>query len=58
MEQTILINGKIYLERDRFAQALLIEQGRVAAVGDSADLLARAPEATVYEDRKINLHTA
>ena len=49
MEQTILINGKIYLERDRFAQALLIEQGRVAAVGDSADLLARAPEATVYD---------
>ena len=49
MEQTILINGKIYLERDRFASALLVENGRIAAVGDSADLLAQAPEAAVYD---------
>ena len=49
MEQTILINGKIYLERDRFASALLVENGRVAAVGDSAELLAKAPDAVVYD---------
>ena len=49
MERTVLINGKIYLERDRFAQALLIENGIIAAVGDQEAVLAQAEDAAVYD---------
>ncbi len=49
MEQTVLINGKIYLERDRFAQALLIQDGIIAAVGKQEDILARAKDAAIYD---------
>ncbi len=42
---TILYNGNIYLERERFAQALLIQDGKIAQVGGDEEILAAAPEA-------------
>lgn len=41
----LLYNGKIYLEKGRFAQAIRIRGGRVAAVGENTELLAGAENA-------------
>ena len=41
MNRTILFNGHIYERSGQFAEALLIEDGLIAAVGSSADILAR-----------------
>ena len=49
MKKTLLVNGKLYLEKDRFAEALLIEDGVIAAVGSSAELRARAGDAEVID---------
>ncbi|MDR2178444.1 MAG: amidohydrolase [Treponema sp.] len=40
----IIYNGKIYRGSGRFCQALRIEGGKIRAAGDSAELLATAPE--------------
>ena len=42
---TVIYNANIYLERERFAQALLIQDGRIAQVGGDDEILAAAPEA-------------
>ena len=49
MSKTALINGKIYVERDTFAQALLLENGIITAVGKQQDILHMAPDADVYD---------
>lgn len=36
--RTLLFNGKIYLERERFAEALLIEDGTIKSVGSNLEL--------------------
>jgi predicted amidohydrolase YtcJ len=42
----IIYNAKVYLRRQEFAQAVSIEDGRIAAVGANSDILAGAsPEA-------------
>ena len=38
----LLYNGKIYLEKGRFAQAIRVSGGRIAAVGENDPLLAAA----------------
>jgi predicted amidohydrolase YtcJ len=38
----VLFNAKVYLHRGEFAQAVLIEGGRIAAAGTSEDMLAAA----------------
>lgn len=43
--ETIIHNGNIYLEREKFAQALLIRDGKIAQVGGNEEILAAAPEA-------------
>lgn len=43
MMTTILVNGRIYLERDRFAEALLIEDGMITKVGTTAEIEGAAP---------------
>jgi predicted amidohydrolase YtcJ len=48
----IIYNAKVYLRRHEFAQAALIENGRVAAVGADSDIAARAPSDAV----RINAH--
>ncbi|MEA5040551.1 MAG: amidohydrolase [Clostridiaceae bacterium] len=42
MKQTILFNGKIYQEREKFAQAVLIEDGVIRMVGNNDEVLALA----------------
>ena len=42
MKQTVLYNGKVYQERGRFAQALLIEDGVIRMVGGNEEVLALA----------------
>ena len=44
MNRLALKNGKIYVERDVFAQAVLMENGRVTAVGSNEDIAALAGE--------------
>ena len=44
MKTLALINGNIYLERERFAEALYAEDGIIAAVGTSEEILALAGE--------------
>jgi len=41
MNRTILFNGNIYERPGKFAEALLIEDGVIAAVGSNVDILAR-----------------
>ena len=40
--KTVLYNGKIYVEKGRYAQAVLIEDGIIQAVGTDAEVLAAA----------------
>ena len=44
MKTLALINGNIYLERERFAEALYAEDGIIAAVGTTEEILALAGE--------------
>ena len=37
--KTALINGKIYLEREEFAESVLVEDGTIKAVGTSEEIL-------------------
>ena len=47
---TLIYNAKIYLERERFAQAMLInDQGRIEAVGTNEEIKALAGDATCYD---------
>lgn len=41
---TAVFNARIYVERDHFVEALLVEDGRIAAIGTTDDILAAAPE--------------
>ena len=41
---TILINGKIYAEKNRFYQAMLIENGIITAVGSNSEIQSIAVE--------------
>lgn len=41
---TVIYNANVYLERERFAQALLIEDGTIKMVGTNEEVLAAAPQ--------------
>ena len=49
MSRLALKNGKIYVERDVFAQAVLMENGRVTAVGSNEDIDALAGDVRVID---------
>ena len=49
MNRLALKNGKIYVERDVFAQAVLMENGRVTAVGSNEDIDALAGDVRVID---------
>ena len=50
MSTTIIRNAKVYIERGRFEEALLIEDGFVRKVGTNAEVEAAAPaDAKVYD---------
>ncbi|MDR1802652.1 MAG: amidohydrolase [Treponema sp.] len=42
MTDTVIHNAKVYLERGRFAEAVLVRGDKIAAVGANADVLAKA----------------
>lgn len=43
MDSCVIVNGKVYLERERFAQAVCIEDGIIKAVGTNEECRAAAP---------------
>ena len=47
---TAIVNGKVYVERGNFAQALLIEDGIIRLVGTNEEVLAAAPAGTQQYD--------
>ena len=49
MSRLALKNGKIYVERGVFAQAVLMENGRVTAVGSNEDIDALAGDVRVID---------
>ena len=49
MNRLALKNGKIYVERDVFAQAVLMENGRITAVGSNEDIDALAGDVRVID---------
>ncbi len=49
METLIVKNGKIYVEKGVFAQALLIGDGVIRAVGTDGEMTALAPDAPVLD---------
>ena len=50
MNKLVLINGKIYVERDVFAQAVYAEDGVIKLVGNNDQVLAAAGEGTQVID--------
>ncbi|MEG0291819.1 MAG: amidohydrolase [Anaerovoracaceae bacterium] len=50
--KTVLHNGKIYVERDSFAQSILIENGLISKVGTSDEILLLADDETEVIDCK------
>jgi len=53
MTTTIIHNAKVYLERERFADAVLMRDDKIAGVGTNKEILASAPNA-----EKIDAHGA
>ena len=49
MKKTVLYNGKLYLEKGKFAEACVIEDGVITKVGKSGDLLIGAGGAEVID---------
>ncbi|MCQ2566676.1 MAG: amidohydrolase [Clostridia bacterium] len=41
MDSLALINGKVYIEKDKFAEAVYIEDGIIKVVGDSEEILGK-----------------
>ena len=47
--KTLLMNGKVYLEREQFVEAVLVEDGVIQAVGSNEELKAMAGDAEVID---------
>ena len=41
----LIFNGKVYLKKGNFCEAVLIDGGRITRIGTTAELLAEAPGA-------------
>lgn len=50
----IIYNGNIYLEKNNFAEAICIENGKILSVGSSEEILKLADENTTLIDAKKN----
>lgn len=50
MARTLLYNGKVYVSRGHFEEAVLVEDGVISAVGKSEDLLALAGPSAELRD--------
>ena len=51
---TAFINAKVYIERGRFEQALLVKDGIIEAAGTDADIVSLAATAVPSETRIID----
>ena len=51
---TAFINAKVYIERGRFEQALLVKDGMIEAAGTDADIVSLAATAVPSETRIID----
>ena len=47
--KTVLFNGKIYVDKGHFEEALLQEDGVIVAVGKNSEILAMAGDAERYD---------
>lgn len=52
MTATLIRNANVYVERGRFEEALLVVDGRIAAVGAEPEVRAAAPAGTIEYDAK------
>ncbi len=52
---TLIHNAKVYLEREKFAQAVLVENGIITRVGSDGELTAAAPAGTETIDAQGRL---
>lgn len=50
MSTVIIHNGKIYMERGRFAEALMIEDGIITHAGSENDIMAHSAAADLVYD--------
>ena len=50
MSTVIIHNGKIYMERGRFAEALMIEDGIITHAGSETDIMTHATAADLVYD--------
>ena len=50
MSTVIIRNGKIYMERGRFAEALMIEGGIITHAGSEADIMTGWPMVSMLQD--------
>jgi len=51
MADTVIHNAKVYLEREHFAEAVLVRDDRIAGVGVNKEILSSAPEAEKIDAR-------
>jgi predicted amidohydrolase YtcJ len=51
MADTVIHNAKVYLERERFAEAVLVRDDKIAGVGSNKEILASAPDAEKIDAR-------
>jgi len=51
MADTVIHNAKVYLERERFAEAVLVRDDRIAGVGSNKEISASAPDAEKIDAR-------
>ena len=51
MADTVIHNAKVYLERERFAEAVLVCDDKIATVGANNEILASAPNAEKIDAR-------
>ena len=49
--KTVLFNGKIYVDKGHFEEALLQEDGVIVAVGKNSEILAMAGDAERYDPK-------
>ena len=49
---TVFINGKIYIQKDTFCQAMLVSDGLICATGSNREIQNAAPAAAAVVDLK------
>lgn len=45
----IYLNGKLYIDREKFHEAMLIQDGRIICTGKNSEILSKAPKASIQD---------